>query len=97
MRRKLLTTASYAPTLRCLLLVPLLFFADTESNSKMLRLLLAKRSVGSTVAVNGSAAIACVEADSGRFQLVFMDSTMPVMVPPTTFAVFCLVVAIDGI
>ena len=54
--------------------------ADTESNNKMLKFLLAKRCIQSVVAVNGVEAVACIEADPDRFELIFMDNTMPIMV-----------------
>lgn len=55
-------------------------FVDTPCNLKMLQWLLLLNSVKSTPAVNGYEAIVAFERAAPRFDLIFMDNTMPIMV-----------------
>ena len=53
---------------------------DTPCNLKMLQWLLLLSAVKSTPAVNGYEAIVAFERGTPRFDLIFMDNTMPIMV-----------------
>ena len=56
--------------------------SDTGSNRKMLAMVLGKRDIACSMAVDGAEALQMVQAQSEEqhFDMIFMDNTMPVMV-----------------
>jgi CheY-like chemotaxis protein len=75
-------THAHAHTL-CLIMycfIVLHYYIDTPSNSKMLAMLLKSRGVDSKVVVNGQLAVDAVTANTQKYDMIFMDFTMPVMV-----------------
>jgi hypothetical protein len=64
----------------------LLFFsflnldADTASNRKMLNMLLNKRAVVNDMAINGIESVVAVRENFDKYDVIFMDYTMPEMV-----------------
>jgi CheY-like chemotaxis protein len=59
-----------------------LLYVDAHSNRKMLMLLLGRNRVNTESAENGQQAIDKISGDTSKFQLVFMDNIMPIMVSP---------------
>eukprot|EP00596_Hydrurales_sp_CCMP1899_P010132 CAMPEP_0119042986 /NCGR_PEP_ID=MMETSP1177-20130426/16320_1 /TAXON_ID=2985 /ORGANISM="Ochromonas sp, Strain CCMP1899" /LENGTH=564 /DNA_ID=CAMNT_0007010129 /DNA_START=1274 /DNA_END=2968 /DNA_ORIENTATION=+ len=52
---------------------------DTQSNSKMLALVLKKRDILSDIAENGLEAVKAVNEKGHEYDVIFMDHTMPIM------------------
>jgi CheY-like chemotaxis protein len=55
-------------------------FVDAASNRKMLAMMLSKQGIKSAQAEDGQLGVDAVRDNPGRFDLIFMDFTMPVMV-----------------
>ena len=53
---------------------------DAESNSKMMKTLLSKIGISAATAENGQVAVDMIMEDKDKFDIVFMDNQMPVMV-----------------
>jgi CheY-like chemotaxis protein len=53
---------------------------DADSNLKMLAFVLAKRGVKAVMVGNGQLALDAIRANPNRFDLIFMDLIMPIMV-----------------
>ena len=53
---------------------------DTLSNRKMLAMVLSKKNIKCSFAEDGLKGVEAVRANPGRFDIIFMDNTMPVMV-----------------
>lgn len=58
----------------------LLMLTDAESNSKMMKTLLSKIGISAATAENGQVAVDMIMEDKDKFDIVFMDNQMPVMV-----------------
>ena len=69
---------NYPAVLLCYLCLSLP--ADTESNRKMLAMVLSKKNIKSAFAEDGLKGVEAVRAHPGHFDIVFMDNTMPVLV-----------------
>ena len=55
---------------------------DSDSNRKMLRMLLKKLSVEADTAEDGREGVDKIMSNADHYQLVFMDNLMPIMVTP---------------
>ena len=53
---------------------------DSDSNRKMLRMLLKKLNIDASMAEDGKQGVEAIMERPDAFQLVFMDNLMPVMV-----------------
>ena len=58
-------------------------FIDAESNSKMMKTLLSRIGVSAFTAEDGQVAVDMILEDKNKFDIVFMDNQMPVMVSVT--------------
>lgn len=67
-----------------------LLLTDSETNCKLLGYLLTIRSIRFCVVSNGNEALSMIKTNPDRFDVIFMDGTMPIMVRSTRQPTLCL-------
>ena len=63
-----------------IILIIIAVYTDSDSNRKMLRMLLRKLNIDASMAEDGKQGVEAIMEQPDDYQVIFMDNLMPVMV-----------------